>query len=91
MEQEIERVKALYPQAHYVGIADGAGGNWDFLGESAGGTSPQLKRLRIEDGRLQFIDALGHTDIRTTMIYTHIVDEELEEALKSFRGGVRPS
>jgi hypothetical protein len=31
MEQEIERVKALYPQAHYVGIADGAGGNWDFL------------------------------------------------------------
>ena len=32
MEQEIERVKALYPHAHYVGIADGAGGNWDFLG-----------------------------------------------------------
>lgn len=32
MEREIERVKALYPQAHYVGIADGAGGNWDFLG-----------------------------------------------------------
>ena len=32
MEQEIGRVKALYPQAHYVGIADGARGNWDFLG-----------------------------------------------------------
>jgi hypothetical protein len=32
MEQEIERAKSLYPHAHYVGIADGAGGNWDFLG-----------------------------------------------------------
>lgn len=29
--------------------------------------------------------ALGHADLSTTMIYTHIVDEELEEALKSFR------
>src|SRR4051794_13508767 len=32
MEQAIERVKALYPQAHHVGIAGGAGGNWDLLG-----------------------------------------------------------
>src|SRR5512142_1908289 len=31
MEREIGRVKAAYPQAHYIGIADGAGGNWDFL------------------------------------------------------------
>ncbi len=30
--------------------------------------------------------ALGHTDLSTTMIYTHIVDDELEGALKSFRG-----
>ncbi len=30
--------------------------------------------------------ALGHTDLSTTMIYTHIVDDELENALKSFRG-----
>jgi integrase/recombinase XerD len=29
--------------------------------------------------------ALGHADLSTTMIYTHIVDEELEEALKVFR------
>jgi hypothetical protein len=32
MEREIGRVKAAYPQAHYVGIADGTQGNWDFLG-----------------------------------------------------------
>ena len=29
--------------------------------------------------------ALGHAYVSTTMIYTHLVDEELEEALKTFR------
>jgi site-specific recombinase XerD len=29
--------------------------------------------------------ALGHASLSTTMIYTHIVDEELEDALKKFR------
>lgn len=29
--------------------------------------------------------ALGHSDISSTQIYTHIVDEELEEAMKGFR------
>jgi len=29
--------------------------------------------------------ALGHANLATTQIYTHIVDEELEAALKSFR------
>ena len=29
--------------------------------------------------------ALGHADLSTTMIYTHIGDDELENALKSFR------
>jgi len=29
--------------------------------------------------------ALGHSNLATTEIYTHIVDEELEEALKTFR------
>jgi hypothetical protein len=32
MEREIVRVKTLYPTAHFVGIADGARSNWDFLG-----------------------------------------------------------
>jgi len=30
--------------------------------------------------------ALGHSDLGSTMIYTHIVDDELEDALKGFRG-----
>lgn len=29
--------------------------------------------------------ALGHSNLATTQIYTHIVDDELEDALKSFR------
>jgi hypothetical protein len=32
MEAEIGRAKAKCPEAHYVGIADGAKGNWEFLG-----------------------------------------------------------
>ena len=28
---------------------------------------------------------LGHADLSTTMIYTHIHDPEVEEVLKSFR------
>lgn len=31
MEREIEHIKRQYPQARYVGIADGAQSNWDFL------------------------------------------------------------
>jgi hypothetical protein len=32
MEREIARIKAAYPQARLVGLADGAAGNWSFLG-----------------------------------------------------------
>ena len=35
--------------------------------------------------------ALGHADLSTTQIYTHIVDEELEGALKSFRHATVPA
>jgi hypothetical protein len=31
LEREIGRVKAAYPEARYVGLADGAKGNWEFL------------------------------------------------------------
>src|SRR3954469_14237361 len=32
LEAEIARARAKCPEAHYVGIADGAKGNWEFLG-----------------------------------------------------------
>jgi len=41
----------------------------------------QTKNIRLVQ------KALGHSDLSTTMIYTHIVDTELEEALKIFRKG----
>lgn len=41
---------------------EGEPGNWRFLGEGDGQTV-QLRRLHISDGRLQFIDARGRTDI----------------------------
>jgi len=31
MKREIEHVKSLYPKSRFVGIADGAKSNWDFL------------------------------------------------------------
>jgi hypothetical protein len=33
IDRELQRVKALYPRAQYVGLADGAKGNWEFLQE----------------------------------------------------------
>src|SRR3954452_23471911 len=34
MEAEIGRAKAKSPEAHYVGLADGAKGTWEFLGRN---------------------------------------------------------
>jgi len=39
IEREITHVKGLYPKAQYIGIADGAKSNWDFLKKH---TSKQL-------------------------------------------------
>lgn len=41
--------------------------------------------LRVTDNIRKVQKALGHSDISTTQIYTHIVDSELEEAMKGFR------
>jgi hypothetical protein len=32
MEREMAYVKRLYPQARWIGLADGAPENWEFLG-----------------------------------------------------------
>jgi len=68
-------------------------------GEKAGiekGVHPHMLRhtfatdLYSETGKIRLVQkALGHADLSTTMIYTHIVDEELEGAMKSFRGEER--
>ena len=42
-------------------------GNWDFMGESSGGAPLQLQRLYIDDGRLQFLDERGRTDIQVAV------------------------
>ncbi|QNR99170.1 AsmA family protein [Stenotrophomonas sp. 169] len=42
-------------------------GNWDFMGESSGGEPLQLQRLYIDDGRLQFLDERGRTDIQVSV------------------------
>jgi len=40
-------------------------------------------RLYRETGNIRMVQkALGHSDLSTTMIYTHVVDEELEGAMK---------
>ena len=42
--------------------------------------------LYRETGKIRLVQkVLGHADLSTTMIYTHIFDEEVETALKSFR------
>jgi len=42
--------------------------------------------LYRETSKIRLVQkVLGHSDLSTTMIYTHIFDEELESALKSFR------
>jgi site-specific recombinase XerD len=41
----------------------------------------QTKNLRLTQ------KALGHSQITSTMIYTHIIDDELEDALKNLRDG----
>jgi len=40
----------------------GEPGNWNFL-SGGGGQTPQLRRLRINEGRLQFLDEPGRTNI----------------------------
>ena len=43
-------------------------------------------KLLRETSNLRIVQkALGHSDISTTQIYTHIVDEEMENTLKNFR------
>ena len=45
--------------------------------------------LLRETGNLRLVQkALGHSNISTTQIYTHIVDTELEKAMKGFKSKI---
>ena len=42
--------------------------------------------LYRETSKIRLVQkVLGHSDLSTTMVYTHIHDPEVEDALKSFR------
>ena len=42
--------------------------------------------LYRETSKIRLVQkVLGHSDLSTTMVYTHVFDPEVEEALKSFR------
>jgi site-specific recombinase XerD len=44
---------------------------------------PFATRLYRETSNIRRVQkALGHSDVSTTVVYTHVVDEELEEAMK---------
>jgi len=46
--------------------------------------------LYRETSKIRLVQkVLGHSDLSTTMIYTHIHDPEVENALKSFRQATR--
>lgn len=45
--------------------------------------------LRATNNIVKVQKALGHADLSTTMIYTHIVDDEFENDLKNFRKKLR--
>lgn len=62
-EVRLTRPDALLQAAPRKGEA----GNWDFLSDGSGGEPLQLQRLRVDDGRLQYLDALGRTDIRVNV------------------------
>jgi hypothetical protein len=57
LEREIERTKARYPKAIYLGIADGAASNWQFLKKH---TSQQI---------LDFYHASGYLGAVATALY----------------------
>lgn len=42
--------------------------------------------LYRDSGNIRLVQkALGHSDLSTTMIYTHVYDEEVEVAMKNLR------
>ena len=66
LEREIERTKARYSKAIYLGIADGAASNWQFLKKH---TSQQI---------LDFYHASGYLGAVATALYPQDVNQQKE-------------
>jgi len=64
LEREIERTKARYPEAIYIGIADGAASNWQFLKKH---TSQQI---------LDVYHASGYLGAVATALYPQDVNQQ---------------
>ena len=64
LEREIERTKARYPTAIYIGIADGAASNWQFLNKH---TSTQI---------LDFYHASGYLGAVAPALYPQDVTQQ---------------
>ena len=64
---QLPEIRLLHPDV-LLQTAPQAGqpGNWDFLA-GGGGKPPQLKRLRVDAGKLQFVDEAGRTDINLSV------------------------
>jgi integrase len=56
----------------------------------ASGAAYRLSTCPVSPGQLSDLrlvqKALGHASITTTTIYTHIIDDDLENALRKLRG-----
>ena len=71
--------KMVYTYAKKAGIKDKQVSPHTFRHTFATDLLRETKNLRLVQ------KALGHSNISTTQIYTHIVDEELEKALREFK------
>jgi len=71
--------KMVYTYAKKAGIKDKQVSPHTFRHTFATDLLRETKVLRLVQ------KALGHSNISTTQIYTHIVDEELEKALREFK------
>ena len=66
LDEELERIKSRYPQATYVGIADGASENWTFL------------KKRTDRQTLDFYHASGYLGKAATIMFAKKSQSELK-------------
>jgi hypothetical protein len=73
LEREIVRAKKRYPEAKFVGIADGAESNWKFL------------EKQMEEQILDFYHASGYLGALAEALHPHTVSKQKEWLTKNCR------